>query len=61
MIKRIKKYLKEVRLEWGKVTKPTWEEVQGRTGVVLVGTGILAIFLWIVDLIVGRVLHLFLR
>lgn len=60
MIKRIKKYLKEVKLEWGKVTKPTWEEVQGRTSVVLVGTGILAFFLWIVDLIIGRLIHLFL-
>ena len=61
MIKRIKKYLKEVRLEWGKVTKPKWDEVQGRTGVVLVGTGILAFFLWIIDLVIGRLIHLFLR
>lgn len=61
MIKRIKKYLKEVRLEWGKVTKPKWDEVQGRTGVVLVGVAILAVFLWIVDLIIGRGIHLVLR
>lgn len=61
MIKRIKKYLKEVRFEWGKVTKPTWSEVQGRTGVVLVGTGILAFFLWVIDLVIGQLIHLFLR
>lgn len=60
MIKRIKKYFKEVKIEWGKVTKPSWEEVQGRTGVVVVGTGILAVFLFVVDLIIRKLLNLLL-
>jgi preprotein translocase SecE subunit len=58
MIKRIKNYLKEVRIEWSKVTKPAWSEVQGRTGVVLAGTAVLAAFLWIVDLIVGYLIRI---
>jgi len=48
-------------MEWGKVTKPTWDEVQGRTGVVLVGTGVLAIFLWLVDIVIGQLIRLFLN
>lgn len=60
MIKRIKKYLKEVKIEWGKVTKPSWSEVQGRTGVVLAGTAVLALFLWIVDLIISYLLRIIL-
>ena len=49
MIARIKTYLREIRLEWDKVSKPEWKEVQGNTLVVIVASAILGIFLWMVD------------
>ncbi len=49
MITRIKKYLREIKLEWDKVSKPEWKEVQGNTFVVIVASAILGIYLWLVD------------
>ena len=49
MITRIKKYLREIRLEWDKVSKPGWKDVQGNTLVVIVASAILGVFLWMID------------
>jgi preprotein translocase SecE subunit len=49
MIARIKKFLRDIQLEWGKVSKPKRKDVQGNTLVVIVACAILGIFLWLVD------------
>ena len=49
MINRIKKYIRDIQLEWQKVSKPDWKSVQGNTLVVIVACIILGVFLWLVD------------
>lgn len=49
MIERIKKYLRDIRLEWSKVSKPERKDVQGNTLVVIVACMIIGVFLWLVD------------
>ena len=49
MITRIKTFIRDIRAEWDKVSKPDRKEVQGNTLVVIVACVILGIFLWIVD------------
>ncbi|MCZ6676713.1 MAG: preprotein translocase subunit SecE [Candidatus Poribacteria bacterium] len=49
MIARTKKYIQDIKLEWGKVSKPQWKDVQGNTIVVIVACAIIGIFLWLVD------------
>ena len=48
-------FLSEVRTELKKSTWPSWNEVKGTTVVVIVTSFIFAVFLWIVDLLVQRV------
>ena len=59
MIERLRNYLREVKLEWSKVSKPSYKEVWGSTVVVIVAVAIVAVFLFFVDLIFSRVLRLF--
>ena len=49
MIARIKNYVQNILLEWQKVTKPDLEQVRGSTVVVLIASGILGVFIWLVD------------
>lgn len=49
MITRIKTFIRDIRAEWDKVSKPDRKEVQGNTLVVIVACAILGIFLWMVD------------
>ncbi len=49
MIARIKKLLRDMQVEWGKVSKPDRKTVQGNTLVVVVACLILGVFLGIVD------------
>lgn len=49
MITRIKTFIRNIRAEWDKVSKPDRKEVQGNTLVVLVACALLGVFLWIVD------------
>jgi len=49
MIARIKKYLREIRLEWGKVTKPDRKDVQGNTIIVVIACAMCGVFLFLVD------------
>jgi len=46
---RLKTFYGDVRSEMKKVTVPSWKEVQGTTGVVLVTVAIFGIFFYIVD------------
>ena len=54
MIARIKNYIQNIILEWQKVSKPDAEQVRGSTIVVLVASGMLGLFLWLVDGSSGR-------
>jgi preprotein translocase subunit SecE len=58
MIKKIRQFLEEVRLELKKVSWPTFDELRGSTYVVLSLSIIVAVFLFIVDLILTRVLNI---
>ncbi len=51
MIERIKEFLKEVRMELKKVVFPTKQELVGATRVVLVAVFAIALYLWVVDLL----------
>jgi preprotein translocase subunit SecE len=60
MFERLKKFLKEVRIELTKVTWPTPSELRGSTGVVIVTVLIVTFFIGLVDLglsqLIGRLL-----
>ena len=55
-VKRGIEFLHEVRLELKKVTWPTRPEVVGTTGVVLVIVFIFSVFLYMADLLFGRII-----
>ena len=59
MISKIKRYFTEVKVEWGKVTKPPYNEVWGSTGVVIVATAILALYLGVIDKVLGFLRELY--
>jgi len=56
MIKKIQDFFESVQLEMHKVSWPSWDELKGSTYVVLNLSLLLAIFLFLVDLILNRVL-----
>jgi preprotein translocase subunit SecE len=58
MIKKIRQFLEDVKIELKKVSWPTFDELRGSTYVVLSLSMIVAIFLFIVDLILTRVLNI---
>ena len=49
MITRTKTFIRDIRAEWDKVSKPDRKEVQGNTLVVIVACALLGVFLWMVD------------
>ena len=51
-------FLKEVRAELGKVAWSTRQEVLGSTIVVITITAIMAVFIFIVDIILSKALNL---
>jgi preprotein translocase subunit SecE len=61
MFERLKKFLKEVRLELTKVTWPTANELRGSTAVVIVTVLIFTVFIYLVDKGLVLVLHQVLR
>jgi preprotein translocase subunit SecE len=61
IIQKTTNFLKEVRGELGKVAWSTREEVLGSTFVVITVTAILAIFIFVVDIILARLLNLILK
>ena len=58
---RTREYLRDVRAEFDKVTWPTWDELKGQTGVVLVVSLIIALFIFGVDQILNQLVRLVLR
>ncbi len=61
MLKRFIEFLKEVRTEFGKVSWPSRTELTGSTVVVIVISLAVAMFIGAVDLLLSRVLAIFLR
>ncbi len=56
MLNRWKTFLREVRGEINKVTWPKRKEVRGTTIVVLITCVVFGVYLWFVDIVMGRVL-----
>ncbi|NOY39004.1 MAG: preprotein translocase subunit SecE [Nitrospirae bacterium] len=54
MLKGIKNFLREVKLETKKVLFPTKDELIGSTWVVIISTLIVAVFLGMVDFILSK-------
>ncbi len=61
MFEKIKRFLKEVKVELTKVTWPTMQELRGSTGVVIITVLVLTIFIGIVDLGLARLIGVFLK
>ncbi|OUX31868.1 MAG: preprotein translocase subunit SecE [bacterium TMED264] len=58
MVKKIQKFLSDVRFEMSKVSWPTWEELKSSTYVVLTLSLILILFLFVVDFILAKILKI---
>jgi preprotein translocase subunit SecE len=56
MLDRWKTFLREVRGEINKVTWPKRKEVRGTTIVVLITCVVFGVYLWFVDIVMGRLL-----
>ena len=52
---KTKEFLKEVKAEWNKVSFPSRQEVIGTTAVVMVASFIMAIYLYVTDIVILRV------
>ena len=61
MIKRIKDFLREVKIEIKKVVFPTKDELIGSTWVVIIVVLIISLFLGIVDLGLSKIIRLAIR
>ncbi|MFC1666815.1 preprotein translocase subunit SecE [Candidatus Omnitrophota bacterium] len=58
---RITKFITEVKVELQKVSWSDRNELIGSTGVVIISTALLAMFIGIVDMILSRLVSLLLR
>ncbi|MBU0759111.1 MAG: preprotein translocase subunit SecE [Candidatus Omnitrophica bacterium] len=58
---RITKFITEVKVEMQKVSWSDRQELIGSTGVVIVSTALLAIFIGIVDIVLSRFVGILLR
>jgi len=56
MINKSKQFIDEVQVEMKKVSWPSWVELKGSTYVVLSLSLVLAVFLFFVDFLLGKVL-----
>ncbi|MBH09250.1 MAG: preprotein translocase subunit SecE [Candidatus Marinimicrobia bacterium] len=56
MIRKLQKFLMDVKFEMNKVSWPQWEELRGSTYVVLYLSLLLIVFLFFVDLILSKIL-----
>jgi preprotein translocase subunit SecE len=61
MIKRIKDFLRDVKIEIKKVVFPTKDELIGSTWVVIIVVLIISLFLGIVDLGLSKIIGLAIR
>lgn len=57
MFKKIGDYLRGVRTELGKVTWPTREQLMESTAITLTLSIILAIFIFVADIIISRIIN----
>jgi len=60
MFKKITDFVDGVVFEMKKVSWPTWQELKGSTIVVLILSLILSVFLFIVDIILSKLVHIIL-
>ncbi|HDR04067.1 MAG TPA: preprotein translocase subunit SecE [Candidatus Marinimicrobia bacterium] len=60
MIEKVKNFFNGVQFEMKKVTWPSFEELQGSTGVVIIFSIVLSIFLFIVDFILSKAVQVIL-
>lgn len=60
MFKKIADFFDGVVFEMKKVSWPTWQELKGSTIVVLILSLILSVFLFIVDIILSKLVHVIL-
>jgi preprotein translocase subunit SecE len=58
---QIRKFLEEVKTEFGKIVWPDKKMTVGLAGIVVVMTIVLSIYLGSVDLVIGRIVSGFLR
>jgi len=58
MFQKISKFISEVRQEMSKVSWPTREELRGSTIVVIMVSLAFAVFIYVVDQILSRLLHI---
>jgi preprotein translocase subunit SecE len=58
MIKKLIKFLREVKLELKKVSWPSRKEISGSTGVVIVNVLIVAVYLGILDNLLQQIMML---
>ncbi len=61
MFERLKKFLKEVKVELTKVTWPTASQLRGSTGVVIATVLMLTIVIGLVDLGLKKLIHHLIR
>ena len=61
MIKRITKFVNEVKVELKKVSWSSKEEMVGSTVVVLVSVAIMAVYIGIWDLILSKIINILIR
>lgn len=60
MIKKTKKFFEDVQFEMKKVSWPTFDELRGAVYVVLTLSLLVAVFLFIVDLLLNRAMSVLL-
>jgi len=58
---RVRQFFREVMAEFRKVNWPSQPVIVNSTAVVLVVTGVLAVFLWVADLGLARIVGVVLR
>lgn len=61
MIQKVRTFFSEVRIELGKLTWPTREELLGSTAVVLMTMLILSVFIGVCDFVFTFIMQLILR
>lgn len=61
MFAKIKDFIKEVKVELGKVSWPTKNEIFGSTVIVMITVAILSIFIGFCDLLFSSAVHLIIK
>lgn len=54
---RLREYLGELRSEMGRVTWPSWKQVQATTAVVLATIFVFGVYFFLIDLLLGRAIQ----